>query len=157
MTIRRATPADADAICAIWNPVIRDSVATFNSIEKSPNDIVQMCLGKPTLVTEQAGQIIGFVTYGQFRGGIGYAHTAEHTIHLAPAARGQGAGRALMDAICEHACTAGIHSMWAGISAENSAGVAFHARLGFDHIARLPEVGQKFGRWHDLILMQKRL
>lgn len=157
MKIRLATPADATAICDIWNPVIRDSIATFNSVEKTPDDVLSMYEDKPTLVAENRNLIIGFVTYGQFRGGVGYAHTAEHTIHLAPAARGQGTGRALMDAVCEHAKTGGFHSMWAGISAENTSGVAFHARLGFVQVACLPEVGRKFGRWHDLILMQKRL
>lgn len=99
----------------------------------------------------------GFITYGQFRGGIGYAHTMEHTIIVDEGARGQGLGMRLMQDALDHASGAGVHSMWAGVSAENPAGVEFHTRAGFETVARLPQVGRKFGRWIDLILMQKIL
>ena len=72
-------------------------------------------------------------------------------------AQGGGVGRALMTAIEAHARSNGVHSLWAGISAENPGGVGFHRALGFVHVARLPEVGFKFGRWMDLVLMQKIL
>jgi phosphinothricin acetyltransferase len=62
-----------------------------------------------------------------------------------------------MEALCDHATAAGKHSMFAGCSAENAGAVAFHARMGFAEVARLPEVGFKFGRWIDLVLLQKRL
>ncbi len=50
-----------------------------------------------------------------------------------------------------------VHSLWAGISSENPAAIPFHSSLGFVEIARLPQVGYKFGRWMDLVLMQKML
>lgn len=155
--IRLAQPADAKGICAIWNPVIRDTIATFNSVPKTETDIGDMIARQPTFVAESGADLLGFATYGQFRSGVGYAHTAEHTIHLAPIAQGQGIGRALMARLCDHAQTAGFHTVWAGISGENTGGVAFHAALGFTEVARLAQVGRKFDRWHDLILMQKRL
>lgn len=81
----------------------------------------------------------------------------EHSIHLEPLARGQGLGRALMQAIETHALARGTHSMIAGVSGENATGIAFHAALGYRTVATLPESGFKFGRWLDLVLMQKFL
>lgn len=160
--IRDATPADAAAIAAIWNPAIRDTAVTFNSAEKSLADIAAMIrdrqgAGHAFLVAEQDGTVAGFATYAQFRGGVGYARTMEHTILLAPAHHGAGLGRALMSAIEDHARAGGAISIFAGVSAENPAGRAFHARMGFETVAILQRVGFKFGREMDLVLMQKFL
>lgn len=155
--IRPATPADANAIAVIYNAAIRDTTHTFLPNEKSDAEVADLIAQDPCLVWDQDGDVLGFARYFQFRSGLGYRHTAEHTIMLNPAANGRGIGRALMDALCVHARDAGFHSVWAGISAENDAGIAFHARCGFDHVAVLPEVGYKFDRWIDLVLMQKRL
>ncbi|MBU2993903.1 GNAT family N-acetyltransferase [Octadecabacter sp. 1_MG-2023] len=158
MIIRPATQNDGAAIAAFWSPQILDTVVTFNSVPKSADDVAEMIAARPCfLVAEVAGEVIGFVTYDQFRGGVGYRHTMEHTIILAPDAKGQGAGRALMLAAMEHARARQVHSLWAGVSGENAAGVAFHAALGFEQVAVLPQVGRKFERWMDLVLMQKRL
>lgn len=159
--IHRATPADATAIAAIWNPYIRDSLVTFNAAEKPADEVARMIadrdrLGHATFVALADG-IIGFASYAQFRGGIGYATCMEHTVLLAPEARGHGHGRALVAAVCDHARTAGVHQMIAGVSAANPEGVAFHARLGFAEVARLRDAGRKFDRFIDLVLMQKFL
>ena len=162
MIIRSATAADTPRIAAIWNRNIRDTANTFTTAEKTPEGLAQdiatgTAEGKAFLVAEDEGQIIGFATYFQFRGGPGYAHTAEHSVMLDEAAQGRGAGRALMVALEDHARGAGMHSLIAGVAGENAAGVAFHAALGYKTIATLPEVGRKFDRWMDLVLMQKLL
>jgi L-amino acid N-acyltransferase YncA len=158
MIVRNATQDEADAISTIWAPQILDSVVTFNSVVKTPGDVAVMIETRPCfMVADVGGAVVGFATYDQFRGGIGYQHTMEHTIILEPAAQGQGAGRALMRAVIDHARARQVHALWAGVSAENAAGVAFHAKLGFEHLATLPQVGRKFDRWMDLVLMQKRL
>lgn len=159
--IRRATPDDGAAIAALWNPYIRDTSVTFNAAEKTAGDVARLiadrdALGHATFVAEGPG-LLGFASYAQFRGGVGYATCMEHTVLLAPGARGRGVGRGLVAAVCDHARAAGAHQMIAGVTAENPEGMAFHARLGFAEIARIPEAGFKFGRFIDLVLMQKFL
>lgn len=162
MQIRDARPADATAIAAIWAPIIRDTVITFNPVLRSPEDVVVMIRtrqgeGHAFLVAESDAGILGFATYSQFRAGLGYAHTMEHTINLAPEARGLGGGRRLLAALEAHAVAAGAHVMVAAITGSNRPSVDFHAREGYAHAGTMPQVGRKFGRYHDLILMQKIL
>lgn len=162
MTIRDAAPGDAAGIGAIWNAVIRDSAATFNSSEKPLAEIAALITGRQAAghgfwVAEDGAGITGFATYDQFRSGIGYRLSMEHTIQLAPRAWGQGIGRALMQRLEDHAQQSGVHVMMAGVSAENPAGRAFHEAIGYRLVATLPEVGHKFGRFMDLWLLQKIL
>ncbi|MEH6836089.1 MULTISPECIES: GNAT family N-acetyltransferase [Falsihalocynthiibacter] len=160
--IRIATPLDIDAILDIWNPIIRDSVFTFNSQQKTQANMVVLLEQKenamePFIVSELDGRILGFATYGQFRGGNGYRFTVEHTVIVGEGNSGLGIGRSLLQVIEKHAKNRGMHSMIAGVSADNTVAVLFHAAIGYSEIARLPEVGRKFDRWFDLVLMQKRL
>lgn len=157
--IRTARPDDATAIAAIWNPIIADTSITFTTQPKTETGVKAVIAerGAAFVVAERAGTLLGFATWGPFRSGPGYAASAEHTIHLAPAARRQGIGRALMQALEDRARAAGIHVLVGGISADNADAIAFHATLGYAETARMPEVGRKFGRWLDLVLVQKIL
>lgn len=160
--IRPATAADAAALAALWNPWITGTAITFNPDPKSPEEVAQMIAARQAAghgfdVAVEGGAILGFVTFAQFRAGAGYARSLEHTIVLAPQARGRGLGRALMAAAEDRARAAGGHQMFAGISAENPEGRAFHAALGYAPLATIPQAGWKFGRFIDLWLMVKRL
>ena len=161
MIIRPAEPADIPAILALWNPYIRDTLVTFSSEEKTPESLAALIATRRAAGQEfflaVDGCLLGFVTYAQFRGGNGYAQAMEHTIILAADVAGKGVGRALMAHLENHARAGGVHTLLAGVSAGNPAGVAFHERVGFTVIARIPEVGRKFGQWWDLVLMQKML
>ena len=159
MNLRAATGADAEAVAAIWNREIREGVSTFTTLEKSVEN-VRVAIeaeGAVFFVAELNGAVAGFATYGPFRSGPGYARTVEHTVYLAKAARGQGAGRALVAALERAAKAAGHHVMVAGVGSENAAGITFHKSIGFQEVGRLPEVGRKFDRWMDLVLLQKML
>lgn len=152
--IRQATPEDAPWIAAIWNTVISDTLITFTTTTKSEADVAQVIATRPVLVLADA---VGFATYGPFRGGPGYGATAEHSVMLAPNARGHGHGRALLNGLMQVARDDGKHVMVAAISGANPQALAFHAALGFKQVGQMPQVGRKAGQWLDLILMQKLL
>jgi len=160
--IRPATADDAPALAALWNPWITETAVTFNPTPKTPEDIAAMiaarrAAGHEFLLAQDDGRLLGFATYAQFRSGAGYARSMEHTVILAPEARGRGTGRALMEALEAHARAGGAHQMIAGVSGENPEGRAFHDRLGYRLVATVPQAGYKFGRFMDLWLMQKFL
>lgn len=159
MSIRAAGSRDAAEIAVIWNTVIRDTMITFTTKEKTESLLSAHISERQGAfwVAEQAGRVAGFVTYGPFRTGPGYAATVEHTVILAPQARGRGLGRALMEKAMAHAAAKGVHVMVGGISSANPQAVAFHAALGFEQTGLMPQVGRKAGQWLDLIFMQKML
>ncbi|WP_298933306.1 GNAT family N-acetyltransferase [uncultured Ruegeria sp.] len=159
MNIRQARVEDAGSITSITNTIIRETLVTFTTNERSAESIVAdiKARGPGFLVAEHEGEVIGFATYGPFRSGPGYAQCREHSIQLAPEVRGSGLGRLLMAKLQEVAQAERVHVLIAGISSANPAAVAFHAALGFAEVGHLPEVGFKWGQRLDLVLMQKIL
>ena len=162
MIIRPCKRQDLPAVQVLWNDTIEQTLITFTAEHKTLEGLtalldVRRAAGHGFFVAEVDGDVAGFATYGQFRGGDGYARTMEHSISLSNAVRGRGVGRALMGDMEAHAAVAGVHSMWAGVSGANPAGRDFHAALGYREIATLPEVGHKWGQWLDLTLRQKVL
>ncbi|SLN31067.1 N-acyltransferase YncA [Roseivivax jejudonensis] len=157
--LRPARIEDSEAVLAIVNPIITDTAITFSStprtLESVRNDIAAR--GRAFIVAERAGRIAGYATFAPFRGGTGYARTMETTIALAPGARGDGLGRALMAALSQEAVATDVQSFIAAVSAENDPALRFHASLGFQEVGRIPQAGWKFSRWIDLVLMQKML
>ncbi|MEL7013556.1 MAG: N-acetyltransferase family protein [Pseudomonadota bacterium] len=162
MIIRPAIQSDAAQIAEIWNVYIRGTTVTFTTEEKSPADVTayietRQSGGMTVVVAEHGGVLVGFAAASVFRSGPGYDHTRETSVMLADGLSGRGTGRALMMAVEAHARDAKISALVAGISGENAAAVAFHARLGFQQVGLMPGVGRKFGRKLDLVLMQKTL
>lgn len=105
-------------------------------------------------------RVVGFTSFGPFRGAgmwPGYVHTAELTIFLAEDHLGTGLGDRLMGALVERARRRDLHVLVAGIDADNEGSIRFHERWGFTEVARMPEVGRKWDRWPDLVLMQRIL
>lgn len=163
--IRPARPADAPAIAEIQNALLTTTAIEWTTTPHTADErrawlVRQEAMGYPVLVAVDGRSVLGWASYAEFRDTAkwpGYRFTVEHTIHVAQDAWGRGIGRRLMDALCEAARAAGMHVMVGAVDGENRASLDFHARLGFVEVARMPQVGEKFGRWLDLVLLQKQL
>ncbi len=161
-SIRDAATGDLSAISALYNHAVRETTAIWNETLSDPQErgrwmAERLAAGFPVLVAEADGEFAGYGTYGPFRPHEGYRDTVENSVYVTPELQGRGIGGALLDALIERARAQGRHVMVAGIEAGNAASIALHAARGFTETARMPEVGQKFGRRLDLVLMQKML
>lgn len=160
--IRPATEADIPAILAIYNDAVVNTAAIWNDdVVDLDNRLAWFAArqgqGYPVLVAVEGDDVLGYASYGDFRAFQGYRFTVENSIYVASAARGKGAGTALLGALVEHAAANGKHVMVAGIEAGNEVSIRLHARHGFVETARMPELGFKFGRYLDLVFLQKTL
>jgi len=157
MIIRSATQSDAVAIAGLWNRMIRDTLVTWTTAEKSVAALGEMVDATTVLVAEAGKTFLGFGSAAQIRPGPGYAHSYEHKIYVTESARRSGAGRALLTALEARLRGQGAHVLVAGISSANTAAIEFHAAMGFRHAGSVREAGRKWDQWLDLVLMQKRL
>ncbi len=160
--IRDAGPGDAGAIAAIYNDAVLATTAIWNEVTVDAANRRDWMAGRqaagfPVLVAEVEGAVAGYASYGPFRAFDGYRGTVEHSVYVAGPMRGRGLARALMGALIDRARAQGLHVMVAGIEAGNAPSIALHRSLGFSEPLVLREVGQKFGRWLDLALMELRL
>jgi phosphinothricin acetyltransferase len=162
MTVRRAVEADIPAITALYTDAVRHTTAIWNDtvVDEANRRAwreARVAAGYPVLVAEEEGAVVAYGSFGDFRAFDGYRFTVEHSVYVAEGSRRRGIASALVTALEGEARALGKHVMIAGIAADNDASIALHARLGFTETGRMPEVGFKFGRWLDLVLMQKRL
>ncbi len=153
--IRTATLADAEAIAAIYNPFIIDTVVTFEEVPVTGAEIASRITkvleaGYPYLVDEVDGKVMGYAYGSQFRTRAAYRFSVEGTVYLAPEARGKGLGATLYSALLDELKARGFHTVIGGITLPNPASVALHERLGFVKAAHFHEVGFKFGQWLDV-------
>jgi phosphinothricin acetyltransferase len=160
--IRAATEADLPAILAIYNDAVLNTTAIWN---ETPVDLdnrrawmlARTATGFPVFVADEAGRVIGYGSFGDFRPFEGYRVTVEHSLYVDAAARGRGHGKRLLTALVDEARRLGKRAMIGGIDGTNGPSIALHAKFGFVEVGRLPGVGTKFGQPLDLVLMQKTL
>lgn len=159
MQIRDAAEADFHEVTAIYNEVLTNSTAIYNDRPATYQERIEWWKtrqeqGYPVLVATDGDSILGFGTFGDFRSWPGYRFTVEATIHIHSSARGQGVGTEILKVLVSRARSLTKHIMIAGVDSENAASLRFLERFGFQRAALLREVGFKFGRYLNLILLQ---
>ena len=163
LTIRPSRDADVPAIAAIYAHHVLNGTGTFETDPPSTDDMATRradVLSKqlPYLVAERDGRILGFAYCNWFKPRPAYRFTAEDSIYLAEAARGQGIGSQLLAALSQAAEDTGVRKLIAVIGDSANAGsIGVHRAQGFSQVGVLKDCGWKFGQWRDVVLMEKSL
>ena len=162
-TIRPATEADLPAVTAIYQQAVREGTATF---DLAPPALAEMTRryralvdgGYPYFVAELDGRIAGYAYAGAYRPRPAYRFTVENSIYLDPSFHRRGIGLVLLERLIAECEARGFRQMIAVIGDSANAGsVGVHTRTGFKMIGTHPNVGLKFGRWLDTVMMQRDL
>jgi phosphinothricin acetyltransferase len=162
-TVRSAADADLPAVQAIYAHHVLHGSASFETV---PPDLAEMARrhaeitgrGMPYLVAEVGGEILGYAYAGPYRPRAAYRFTLEDSVYVAEGAAGRGVGRRLLDRLIADATALGYRQMLAVIGDSGNLGsIVLHQRAGFTHLGTLQSVGFKFGRWLDVVLMQRAL
>ena len=161
--IRPSTEADLPAITRIYAHHVLHGAGTFETTPPTPEEMAGRranVLGKglPWLVAEEAGEVIGYAYGNWFKPRPAYRFSVEDSIYLAPEAAGKGLGRALLAELLATLERSGIRKVMAVIGDSANAGsIGVHTALGFQHVGVVKACGWKFGRWLDIVLMEKPL
>jgi L-amino acid N-acyltransferase YncA len=161
--IRPSRDEDVPAIAAIYGHHVLHGLASFEEVPPATEEIGRrreaiLERGLPYLVAERDGRIVGYCYAGPFRPRIGYRFTLEDSIYIDAAEVGRGIGRALLQPLLARCTELGYRQMVAVIGGrETVASIRLHEALGFTHMGVLKAVGFKFGRWVDIVLMQRAL
>jgi L-amino acid N-acyltransferase YncA len=163
MNIRSATEADVPDMQAIYAHHVLNGTGTF---EEEPPSVEEMAarfhnivdFGSVWLVATDATGVLGYGYYGPFRDRTAYRFTVEDSIYVREDVRGQGVGKALVTRLIELATAQGARQMIAVIGdSDNVGSIGVHASLGFHRVGTMRAVGIKFGRWIDVVTMQRAL
>ena len=162
-SIRTADSTDIPAITRIYDHAVMYGTASF---EIEPPDEIEMARrynsllngGYPYLVAELDGAIVGYACAGPYRTRPAYHWTVEDSIYVAPAAYRRGIGRALLERLIEDSTAHGFRQMIAVIGdSAQTASIELHRAAGFRYVGNIENVGFKFGRWLDSVIMQRAL
>lgn len=152
--VRVARPSDADAIQAIYAPVVVNTAISFEEVPPSADEIRQRIAATletyPYLVAVRDDQVLGYAYASQHRARAAYRWAVDVTVYIAKEARRSGVGQRLYETLLPLLARLGYSSAYAGIAQPNVGSVGLHERLGFQHIGTFPQVGYKLGKWHDV-------
>jgi phosphinothricin acetyltransferase len=161
-TLRLAERRDAEATRVIYNAEVTESTATFDLVPRTLDEQVDWIAGHsgahPAVVAaDAAGAVVGFGSLSPFKERPAYSPTVEDSVYVHRDRRGQGVGRLLLDELLRLALEHGFHSVMARIVGHHEASIALHRGCGFELVGTEREVGRKFGRWLDVVEMQRML
>jgi phosphinothricin acetyltransferase len=161
MEVRLATLDDAEPIRQIYNLEVTTSTATFDLVPRSLEDQcawqAERSGARAVVVAERDGQVCGFGSLSPWRDRPAYATTVEDSVYVHREHQGKGVGRALLEELLRTATAHGFHACMARIVGGHQASIALHERCGFEVVGTEREVGRKFGRWLDVVLMERLL
>jgi L-amino acid N-acyltransferase YncA len=163
LLIRPSEPHDVAAIAAIYDWNVRHGTGTFELEAPDETETARrrddvLARGLPWLVAERQGRVLGYAYANQFRPRRAYRYCLEDSIYLAPDAQRQGVGRPLLAELLARCEARGARQMLAVIGdAANAGSVGVHRACGFEDVGAFKAAGWKFGRWLDVVLMQKAL
>lgn len=154
VTLRAPAAADAERIAAIYDE--GEGVSGCDAGGRTRADAeAWIASGRPFLVAEDGGEVVGFARVGAYEDSCGFAGIGEQSVYLTRAARGHGLGRRLLEALAEAAAGAGYHKLTARIVADNAASIAAHRAAGFDVVGTLRRHGRVGGEWKDSVLVER--
>jgi phosphinothricin acetyltransferase len=157
--IRAARGADLDAINAIYNHFVLHSTCTYQEEPSSAAERAAWFAGHgpnhPITVAERDGEVVGWGSLSKFHPRSAYGRTVENSVYVRHDCHRQGVGAVLLRDLLERAKSAGHHTILALIDTEQRGSLALHEKLGFVEVGRLREVGFKFGRWLDVVYLQR--
>jgi phosphinothricin acetyltransferase len=156
MTVRDAAPADAEAVAAIYNEGIAERVATFETSPRTAQDVAAwLGSGLPFLVAADGDRVLGWARISAYSDRCVYDGVGEHAVYVAGAARGRGAGRALLNALAQRSADQGLYKLTSRVFADNAASRATHRAAGFREVGVQERHGRLDGEWKDCVLVER--
>ena len=158
VSIRRATPADAPAIAAIYNHEVENETSTFDLVPRSAQDQLDWQNAREgafgVFVAEVGGEVVGFGALSPYKERAAYRTTVEDSVYVRRDMGRRGIGRAILAHLLDTAADGGFHAVMARITTLSVGSIGLHEALGFREVGVEREVGRKFGKWLDVCLMQ---
>jgi phosphinothricin acetyltransferase len=143
-------------VLAIYQTGIDEGDATFETQAPAWPEFTAARLPGHRYVARTGTDVLGWVAVSPVSGRCVYAGVVEHSVYVHPAARGQGVGRQLLDTLITSTEAAGIWTIQSGIFPENTASVTLHHAVGFRDVGIRERIGQHYGRWRDVLLLERR-
>jgi phosphinothricin acetyltransferase len=161
MRVRLANIDDVEPTRTIYNLEVTESTVTFDLVPRTSDEqrswLTARSGAHAVLVAENDGDVVGFASFSPFRDRPAYSTTVEDSVYVRRDQRGAGVGKLLLGELVALATSHGFHTMIARIVGGHEASIALHRSLGFEVVGTEREVGRKFGRWLDVVEMQRLL